>query len=598
VNKTATTYTKGGAFLIEETTADQIFIREELTEEQTMIASAVEDFIETEVEPIWQKFDSKEGIEIGKQLMEKAGSMGFLGIGIPEAYGGNEMDFLTSIAFAEKAFASYSFALTLGVQTSIGIAPIYLYANANQKEKYLPKMVTGELKGCYCLTEPGSGSDANSSRSRAILNQEGAHYILNGQKMWITNSGFADLFTVFAKIDDDQNLSAFIVEKDFGGISLGEEEDKMGIKGSSTRQVFFNDVPVPVENLLGERGQGFKIALNVLNTGRIKMGAAVVGSTKKAMKYVIQYAVERKQFGQSIAEFGAIQHKVGQCMAKLYATESLLYRTANNIDLAYEDMVADGKDQLESKWRSISEYAIECAITKVYSTEAADFMVDEGVQIHGGMGFSAETKIETAYRDTRINRIYEGTNEINRMLMVDMLFKKAMRGRLDILTAAKNVQAELMSVPSFGQNGSAGFLSEEKQAVKNFKKIILMTAGAAAQKLMKNLKDEQEILMHIADMLIQAYAFESAVLRTTKLTELNDGNAKEGTEAILKVLMHEANNIITIAAKETIYAFAEGDELKAMEMGVKRFTKLQPCNLKNARRAVAKLAIDAGGYFL
>jgi len=508
------------------------------------------------------------------------------------------MDFLTSIAFAEKAFASHSFALTLGVQTSIGIAPIYLYANAEQKARYLPKMVTGELKGCYCLTEPGSGSDANSCRTQAKLNKEKTHYMLNGQKMWITNSGFADLFTVFAKIDDDKDLSAFIVEKNFGGISLGEEEQKMGIKGSSTRQVFFNDVPVPVENLLGERGQGFKIALNVLNTGRIKMGAAVVGSAKKAMQYVTQYAIERKQFGQSIASFGAIQHKMGQCMAKLYATESLLYRTAHNIDLAYHQMVEAGKDPLESKWRSIAEFAIECAITKVYSTEAADFMVDEGVQIHGGMGFSAETKIEMAYRDTRINRIYEGTNEINRLLMVDMLFKKAMRGKIDVLTAAKNVQKELTSIPSYRSNGSTTFLHEEKQAIQNFKKTILMTAGAAAQKLMKDLKDEQEILMHIADMLMQTYAFESAVLRTEKLANLNEGKPKAGTEAILKILMHEANNMINNAAKEVTYAFAEGDELRAMEMGIKRFTKLAPCNLKNARRAVAQIAIDQGGYFI
>lgn len=598
MNSIKTSYTKGGAFLIKESTANQIFIPEQLSEEQKMMAAAVEDFIETEVEPLWKKFDSKAGIEIGEKLLEKAGALGFLGIGIPEEYGGNEMDFLTSIAFAEKAFASYSFALTLGVQTSIGIAPIYLYANAEQKARYLPKMVTGKLKGCYCLTEPGSGSDANSCRTQAILNKEGTHYILNGQKMWITNSGFADLFTVFAKIDDDKDLSAFIVEKDFGGISLGEEEQKMGIKGSSTRQVFFNEVPVPIENLLGERGQGFKIALNVLNTGRIKMGAAVVGSTKKAMKYVTQYAIERKQFGQPIASFGAIQHKIGQCIAKLYATESLLYRTAHNIDLAYQEMIDTGKDPLESKWRSIAEFAIECAITKVYSTEAADFMVDEGVQIHGGMGFSAETKIEMTYRDTRINRIYEGTNEINRMLMVDMLFKKALRGKIDILTAAKSVQQELMSIPSFSSNGAATFLHQEKQAVQNFKKVILMTAGAAAQKLMKNLKEEQEILMHIADMLMQTYAFESAVLRTEKLCVLNDNKPKAGTEDILKVLMHEANNTITNAAKEVIYAFAEGDELKAMEMGIKRFTKLAPCNLKNVRRRVAQLSIDHGGYFV
>lgn len=598
MEQTLKKYTKGGAFLIQETAANEVFTIEDLNEEQKMIAASIEEFIETEIEPIWKKFDSKEGIAIGEKLLEKAGEMGFLGIGIPDEYGGNEMDFVTGIAFSEKAFASYSFSLTLGVQTSIGIAPIYLYGNKEQKGKYLPKMVTGQLKGCYCLTEPGSGSDANSGRTKAILNEAGTHYTLNGQKMWITNSGFADLFIVFAKIDDDKTLSAFIVEKDFGGVTLGEEEQKMGIKGSSTRQIFFNEVPVPVENLLGERAKGFSIALNVLNTGRIKMAAAVTGTAKKAIKFVTQYAKERKQFGQAIAEFGAIKHKIAKSIVKLFAVESLLYRTAHNIDLAYEDMVASGADPVESKYKSIAEFAIECAIAKVYSTEAADYMVDEGVQIHGGMGFSAETKIETLYRDARINRIYEGTNEINRMLMIDMLLKKAMKGQIDMFNPAKAVQKELMSMPSFNGAATSAFLYEEKQAVINFKKVILLTAGAAAQQLMQQLKEEQEILMNIADMLMQTYAFESAVLRVEKLTLKNEGNTPEGTVEILKVLMHEANGIITNAAKEVVYAFATGDELKAMEMGIKRFTKLQPYNLKNARRKLAELVVEADGYFI
>ncbi len=599
MNSTQTKYkrTVGGAFLVEESDPNSIFIYEELSEEQRMIAQAMEDFINAEIEPIWNKIDSKEGIEIGRKLLEKAGEMGFLGLEVGEEYGGNQMDFITAIAWTEKACASYSFALTIGVQTSIGIAPMYLYANPEQKAKYLPKMVSGELKTCYCLTEPGSGSDANSGKTKAVLNPEGTHYILTGQKMWITNSGFADVFIVFAKIDDDKNLSAFIVEKEFGGVSLGAEEEKMGIKGSSTRQVFFNEVPVPVENLLGERGDGFKMALNVLNTGRIKMASAVTGMAKKGMQWTNQYALERKQFGEPIGNFGAIKHKIGNCNAKLYGIESGLYRTASNIDSKFDELIDEGMSREEAKWRSISEYAIECAIMKVYSTEAGSYMADEGVQIHGGMGYSAETKIETMYRDARINRIYEGTNEINRMLSVDMLLKKALKGKIDMMTPAMAVQKELMSVPSFNTSASTEYLAEPLKMVVNFKKAILMVAGAAVQKLMQNLKDEQEILMNISDMLIQAFVFESAVLRTIKLKNIN-GAPTAGTEEMTYILMHEAANVINNAGREVIYAFSEGDEMRGLLMGLKRFTKLNPYNLKTARRTVADISLEKVGYVM
>ena len=585
----------GGSFLTDESRPENIFTAEDLSEEQHMIRSAMEDFITAEIHPIAHEVDTAAFIEKAPDLLRKAGELGFLGIGVSEEYGGTPMDFSTQIAMGEEMFKSYSFSLTIGVQTSIGIAPILLYGNKDQKAKYLPKMVSGEVRTCYCLTEPSAGSDANSGKTRAVLNEEGTHYILNGQKMWITNSGFAHVFIVFAKVDDDRTLSAFIVEKDFGGVSLGEEEKKMGIKGSSTRQVFFNEVPVPVENMLGERGDGFKMALNVLNTGRIKMASAGVGNGRHAIQLASTYAAERKQFGASISSFGAIQHKLGEMASRVYAIESALYRTSGNIDRTYDVMVKEGMDPIKAKPASVEEYAIECAMLKVYATEAMDYIVDEGVQIHGGMGFSAETMIETMYRDNRITRIYEGTNEINRMLAIDQIMRKALKGQIDLFGAVKGVVAELGAVPSTNGLGEHP-LAAEFDAVKRFRKAFLLLAGAAANGLKENLKNEQEVLMNLADMVIQAYVAESAVLRTARLLEEAAEDKAQRCLDMTQIILRRAASIINHAGQEVLWTFPEGDEQRMGLLGLKRFTKLQPHNLKDARRRLAAGILEENRY--
>jgi alkylation response protein AidB-like acyl-CoA dehydrogenase len=420
--------------------------------------------------------------------------------------------------------------------------------------------------------------------------------MLNGQKMWITNGGFADVFVVFAKIDDDKNLSAFIVEKSFGGITMNEEEKKMGIKGSSTRQIFFNDCKVPVENLLSERENGFKIAVNILNVGRIKLGVAAVGGSKMAVSKAIQYAKERKQFGTSIANFGAIKHKIAEVIIRIFASESAHYRAGQNIDDAYEGLIASGMEPAKARLKSLEEFAIECAIMKVHGSEVLDFAVDEGVQIYGGMGFSAEGPMDRAYRDARINRIFEGTNEINRMLTIDMLMKRAMKGSLDLMTPAMAVQKELMSIPDFGTSDDDAVFAKEKRALANLKKAGLMVAGAAVQKFMMKLSDEQEVLMSLADMLIEGYVAESTILRVEKLIAMKGEKACAIQKEIAIIYLHYAINKATLAGREAIYAFAEGDELRLMLLGLKRFTKIDPYNLKEARRRIADHAIEKGEY--
>lgn len=593
LNQTA--ITKGGEFLIKDTEAHTIFIPEEFSEEQLMMRQTAYDFIKTEIEPRIDLIDSQKDLTIVPKLVEKTGELGFLAVGVPEEYDGIEMDFTTALSNVEVMAGSYSFSLAIGVQTSIGIAPILLYGNEEQKAKYLPKLVTGEWKTCYCLTEPGSGSDANSGKTRAVLNEEGTHYIINGQKMWITSGGFANIFIVFAKIDDDKNLSAFIVEEEFGGVTRGAEEKKMGIKGSSTCQLFFNNVKVPVENMLGDRQQGFKIAVNVLNTGRIKLGASAIGVGKKTIGFATNYANERIQFGKPISSFGAIKHKIGNMAAKTYGIESAIFRTGKDIDRTYDELLADGMEKIKAKSKCVEEYAIECALLKVYGSEAQDYITDEGVQIYGGMGFSAETPVERLYRDARITRIFEGTNEINRMLIVDMLLKKAMKGKLDLMTPAMAVQKELMAIPSFG-GGSDDYFAEEKKALANFKKAALIVAGAGVQKLTTKLKHEQEVLMNVADMITQIYIFESALLRTEKLRSIKGEAAIASQIDMTRILMYEAANVMNNAGKEAIYAFAEGDEQRMLLLGVKRFTKLQPFNLKSARRRVADVIIEANKY--
>jgi alkylation response protein AidB-like acyl-CoA dehydrogenase len=470
------------------------------------------------------------------------------------------------------------------------------YGTDEQKAKYIPKLASGEWKGAYCLTEPGSGSDANSGKSRAKLSEDGKHYILNGQKMWITNAGFADIFTVFAKIDDDENLSAFIVEKGFGGITLNAEEHKMGIKGSSTRQVFFNDCKVPVENLLSERQNGFKIAVNILNLGRIKLGGGVIGASKSVISTSINYANEREQFGRPISKYGAIRYKLAEQAIRTYASESATYRASENMEQATDHLVETGMDPIKAKLKGTEQYAIEAAIIKVHASETLDYVVDEGVQIYGGMGFSAEAPMDRAYRDSRINRIFEGTNEINRMLTVDMMLKRAMKGELDLMGPAQKVAGELMSIPDFGGSDDEGLFSKEKKYIAGFKKAVLMVAGAAVQKLMQQLGKEQEVLMNLADMLIELYVAESTQLRVEKLVGIRGEEACKEQLDIMRVYINDAAEKIFKSGKEAINSFADGDERRMMLMGLKRFTKTEDFNTTQARRNIAAKLIEENKY--
>jgi len=591
---TKTTALKGGEFLIKETEAQSIFIPEQWNEEQKMIAQSCADFLAQEVYPNIEKIDAQEpGLMV--KLLNKAADLGLLGLSVPEQYGGFEKDFVTGMLATEVLGAGYSFAVAISAHTGIGTLPILYYGNEAQKKKYIPKLASGEWKACYCLTEPSAGSDANSGKTKAVLSADGKNYILNGQKMWITNGGFADVFTVFAKIDNDENLSAFIVEKSFGGITLNPEEHKMGIKGSSTRQVFFNDCKVPVENLLSDRQNGFKIAVNILNLGRVKLGAAAVGASKQVSSKAIQYANERNQFGRPISKYGAIRYKLAEQAVRIYATESAIYRASQNIEDAINALEAGGMEKGKAMLKGVEQFAPEAAILKVAGSETLDYTVDEGVQIYGGMGYSADAPMDRAYRDSRINRIFEGTNEINRMLIVDMMLKRAMKGELDLMGPAMKVVGELMSIPEFGGEDAALF-SAEKKYLKNFKKAVLMVAGSAAQKLMMELSKEQEVLMNIADMLIDLYVSESVQLRVEKLVSMHgEKNCQEQID-IMRVYINDAADRINKNGKEAINSYASGDEQRMMLMGLKRFTKTEPFNAKEARRRVAAKLISENKY--
>jgi len=585
---------KGGEFVIRETSFNDIFIPEEFDEEQLMIRQTCVDFINSEVMPKLDRIDQQEE-GLMQDLLDKAGQLGLLSVSIPEEYGGFGKNFNTSMLVTDAVGAGHSFAVALSAHTGIGTLPILYYGNEEQKSKYIPKLATGEFKAAYCLTEPNAGSDANSGKTTAVLNGAGTHYILNGQKMWITNGGFADIFIVFAKIDDDPNLSAFIVERDFGGITMNPEEHKMGIKGSSTRQVFFNDCEVPVENLLSERGNGFKIAVNILNIGRIKLGAAAIGSSRKVIDQAINYANERVQFGLQISKFGAIRYKLAEMAIRNFAAESAAYRAGQNIDDTYEQMVASGMDSAKSRLKSTEQFAIECAILKVWGSEMLDYVVDEGVQVYGGMGFSAEAPMERAYRDSRINRIFEGTNEVNRLLIVDMLLKRAMKGELDLMGPAQQVAGELMSIPDFSEKDDV-FFGYEKGLLQNLKKAGLMIAGAAVQKLMMTLSKEQEILMNIADIIGYVYMAESTLLRVEKLVSINGEESVKGQIDIARVYLDAAVDHVYVAGKQALNSFAEGDELKMMLVGLRRFTKTEPFNSKEARQRIARQLIEANRY--
>ncbi|HEX7365869.1 MAG TPA: acyl-CoA dehydrogenase family protein [Pelobium sp.] len=586
--------TKGGEFIISETSYQDVFIPEEFDEEQLMIQKTCEDFLAAEVTPNLERIDKQEE-GLMESLMNKAGELGLLAVSIPEEYGGFGKNFNTSMLVTDAIGAGHSFAVALSAHTGIGTLPILYYGNKEQKDKYIPKLASGEWKASYCLTEPNAGSDANSGKTKAVLNADGTHYLINGQKMWITNGGFADIFIVFAKIDDDKNLSAFIVEKEFGGITMNPEEHKMGIKGSSTRQVFFNDCAVPKENLLSERENGFKIAVNILNIGRIKLGAAAIGSSRKVLDHAINYANERVQFGLNISKFGAIRYKLAEMATRNFAVESAAYRAGQNIDDAYDALVTDGMDSGKAKLKSTEQFAVECAIIKVWGSEVLDYIVDEGVQIYGGMGFSADAPMDRAYRDSRINRIFEGTNEINRLLIVDMLLKRALKGELDLMTPATAVAGELMSIPEFGDEDDTLFAAEKK-ALKNLKKAGLMIAGSAVQKLMMSLSKEQEVLMNIADIIGSVYVAESTILRVEKLVSMRGEEACAGQLDMMRIYLQEAVDKTYMAGKEALNSFAEGDELNMMLMGLRRFTKVAPFNIKNARQRVAKQLIDANKY--
>ncbi|WMN07049.1 acyl-CoA dehydrogenase family protein [Marivirga arenosa] len=585
----------GGSFLINQS-PKRIFVNSDFTEEQNMMIASAKDFVEQEAMPLADELEKKKDLSQTINLLEKAGELGLLSLGVPENYGGIEVSFNTTLKVIEEVAKCTEFSPAFGVQTSIGIAPILLYGNEDQKAKYIPNLISGKWKGCYCLTEPDAGSDANSGKTKAVYDSNKKAYVLNGQKMWITNAGIADIFIVFAKVEDDKDLSAFVVEKSFEGLSLGDEEDKMGIRASSTRQVFLNDVAVPEANMLGKRGEGFKIALNVLSTGRIKLGIGGVGVSKKAICHSVEYAKQRKQFGKSISEFGAIKHKIAQMVTKTYALEAAAYRTGDYIDQKEAELLSTGVSKEQAKPKSVSAFGIECAIIKVFGTEVQDFVVDEGLQVYGGMGFSEEAPMARLYRDARISRIFEGTNEINRMLIVDMLLKKAMKGELDLMSAAQEVQSELTSVPSLTPDNETDEWAKAFSTIQNLKKAILAIAGSAAQKLMVKLKDEQEILMNIADMVIQLYVVESCWLRSQNKKDLLGEEAAQIELEISKLQLYDAIEEIKSAGQKAILSFAEGDDAKMLLMALKRFTKFNTFNLKESGRMIADKVIEEGEF--
>lgn len=584
---------KGGEFVIRSTDPQTVFIPEEFSEEHRMMADMAHEFLHQHVDPNLDRIDAmEEGLMAS--LLDKAGELGMLGISIPEEFGGFGKDFLTGMLMTEVLGAGHSFSVAMAAHTGIGTLPILYFGTPEQKAKYLPKLATGEWKGSYCLTEPGSGSDALAAKTKAVLSADGKHYILNGQKMWITNAGFADVFTVFAQVDGDK-FTGFIVEKGYEGLSLGEEEHKMGIKGSSTRQVFFSDCKVPVENVLGEIGKGHLIAFNILNIGRAKLAVAALGGSKKVCTQSIDYANTRQQFKLPISKFGAIKHKLAEQAIRVYALESAIYRVSNLIEQKEQALLAGGMSFEKALLGGAEEYAVECAILKVAGSEVLDFVVDEGVQIYGGYGYSADFPMDRAYRDSRINRIFEGTNEINRLLAVDMILKRAMKGELDLMGPAMAVQKELMSIPEFG-SGDQQLFDEENKVIANMKKAILMTAGAAVQKYMMTLAKEQEVLMRIADMAIDTYMSESILLRVQKLVSIKGAEACSLELDMVRVYLNDALDRMNVNGRNAINAMSEGDEQRMMLMGLKRFTKMNPVNTIECRRRIAKKLIEENKY--
>lgn len=559
----------GGDFLITETPAKDIFTVEDFSEEQKMLRDSAREFIDREVIPHHERFEKKD-YQLTEEKMRQLGELGLLGVAVPEEYGGLGMGFVsTMLACDIVSGANGSLATAYGAHTGIGTLPILLYGTEDQKKKYLPDLATGAKFGAYCLTEPDAGSDANSGKTRAKLSEDGQHYIINGQKMWISNAGFAEIFIVFAKIDDDKNITAFIVEKTgTEGLSFGEEEHKLGIRSSSTRQVFFNDMKVPVENLLGERNNGFKIALNALNVGRIKLAAANLDGQRRIFNHSVQYANERKQFGVSISTFGAIRKKIAEMATGIFVSEAGSYRVAKDVEDKISELVAAGMNHQQAELKGVEEYAVEASILKVFVSDLTQHTADEGIQIYGGMGFSEDTPMEAAWRDARIGRIYEGTNEINRLLAVGMLIKRAMKGQLDLLTPAMAISKELMGIPSFEIPDYSEFMSEEKALIANLKKVFLMVSGAALQKYMTEIEKQQHLLLNASEILNQIFMAESAILRAEKHFSADSVEA-----AMAQLNLYKATEAIITAAKEGIVSFAEGDEQRMMLSGLRRFTK-------------------------
>ena len=586
----------GGEFLIHETEADHVFIPEEFSEEQQMIRQTCQDFLESEVYPLLDRIDSQEeGLML--HLLHKAGELGLLGISLPEKYGGFEQSFVTSMLASESMGSGYSFSVAYSAHTGIGTLPVLYYGNEAQKEHYLPKLASGEWAAAYCLTEPNAGSDANAGKTRAILSSDGTHYILSGQKMWITNGGFADIMTVFAKIGNDRVHSAFIIERSWPGVVILPEEKKMGIKGSSTVQIFFNDVHVPVDNLLGKQGEGFRIALSILHMGRIKLGGTVLGAAKRAITLSVNYANERKQFGRTIGSFGAIKYKLAEQVIKTFVTESAVYRASHNVDQAIEELKESGMDKNKATIEGIAQYAIEAAILKVFGSEALNYIVDEAVQIFGGMGFSSETNVDRAYRDSRINRIFEGTNEINRLLVADTTIKKALRSGFDVMRYANHVVKEWKEIRQ-DDPAKLSYYKEKYFYIKNFKRIALFLLGAVSKKFERDLVEEQMILFNISDIIMNVYTAESTLLRVQKLEKLR-GDEKNGLyKDILEVTIYDVAHLIKKAGTDAVNSFATGNEHRIWLERIERFTTVPPVNIKEARLRIANELLEENRYFL
>jgi alkylation response protein AidB-like acyl-CoA dehydrogenase len=590
---------KGGEFLVKDLTWDNIFTPEDFSEEQRMMLESAKEFIDREVWPKKHQIEKKDYALI-EELMRKLGELGFLGISVPEEYGGLGMGFVTTMLVCDYiSGATGSLATAYGAHTGIGTMPITLYGNEEQKKKYLPKLATGEWFASYALTEPEAGSDANSGKTKAVLSEDGKHYILTGQKMWITNAGFADLFIVFARIEDDKNITGFIIEREQAGegFSLGEEEDKLGIVSSSTRQVFLNEVKVPVENLLGERNGGFKIAMNALNVGRIKLGAACLDAQRRILSNAINYAQERKQFGVSINTFGAIQEKLAEMAAATFASEAGAYRAAKNIEDAIAENIANGMAHNEAELKGIEEYAIEASILKVWISDTAQIAADKGIQIYGGMGYSKEMPMESAWRDARISRIYEGTNEINSLLSVSMLVKRAFQGRIDLMTPAMGIVNELMSIPSFETPDYSELFAQEKEILSNLKKVFFMVAGAAIQKFGVELEKHQQLILKASSILIEIYMAESAILRSEKFAKTNSENVADISIKFAKLQLFECVETIKRSATTGIISFTDGDEQRMMLSGLRRFTRYNEYpNIVQLKSEIAEYLIKENKY--